>query len=423
MQWLTLHDVGFGECTVIGGRHKEILMVDCGSLNRRLDRDWLFRDYVAVIGKQYEEASERSFVLTHFHKDHYCGLPLLLQGDPHYFDRIYLPCCPTNSTGVPLLMELTVWIDAFVSGPGTETVRMNAANLKFFQKICGLVGTEPIYALQAGDVLEFDGEDYTVLWPPKQNYPFSKTLETLTMEADLILRQCSDPCAAAFLQLKEELCAAYIRCMDGFGHRTNADEEERRACVADLFFLVQEFNALLPRLHVLSVAPKIQSLFCDRSTVMAVGEEINGTSLILSSDTVLLTGDATPATMDQIAPYLNEAYPVVKAPHHGTASCWWYGFDEMGITHLLISNGVANAGGKIAAEYGRLNALHHCTGAAHCACLEETGMCCNTSLYCPQAKPEGCAPTECRKNRCNIYLASRNDTHVCDCRRLHNDYR
>lgn len=415
MQWIELHDVGFGECVVIGGRKKEILMIDCGSLSPRLEEDWLFRDYVTVIGEKYEEAEERSFLLSHFHKDHYCGLPLLLRGNPHYFDRIYIPCCPVNENGIPLLMELTILIEAFVSGPGTETVKMNGANLRFFKEICDLATTEVIYTLQAGDILEFDETEYAVLWPPKENYPFKPELEALVEDCEQILKSSSDPCAESFLILKEQLCSAYVRCMDAFGYRTHADAEERQACVNDLLLLFDELNALLPRLHVLRVADEVRALLCDRSKVMAVGYEINGTSLVLSSPDVLLTGDAMPETMERIAPQLQETYTVVKAPHHGTESAWWDGFAEMGITHLLISNGKAKSGGKICTNYAELNTLHHCTGADHCAHLEDGNPCCNEQLYCLQCVPEDGCPTRCRKNQCNMHIASRNPCHPCRC--------
>ena len=34
MQYIELHNVEYGECIVLGGGRGEILMVDCGSMNR-----------------------------------------------------------------------------------------------------------------------------------------------------------------------------------------------------------------------------------------------------------------------------------------------------------------------------------------------------------------------------------------------------
>ena len=417
MQWMELHDVGFGECAVLGGKKQEILMTDCGSLNLRLSGGILFSEYAASLTERYGEASERSFLLTHFHKDHYGGLPAILRRSPHFFDRIYLPCCPTDENGIPFFMELTVLIDAFVTGPGVETVKMNAAALRFFQKICDLSGTEQIFTLEAGDELLFDGETYRVLWPPKENYPFSKDLGELVREADHILSRSTDSSAGAFLELKQSLCDTYKTCMEAFSYCTEAEEAERIRSIQELHRMTKELNALLPGLHVLSAGQKVRDLLCDRRTVMDVSNEINGSSIILSSERVLLTGDAVPETLERLKEELREEYEIVKAPHHGTQSTWWDGFSDMGIEHLLISNGVASAGGKIASEYAALNAMHHCTGGDHCLYAEETGTCCNESLYCPISTPKKDLPTNCRRNDCRIFLAGTETCHPCDCRK------
>ena len=414
MQWVKQHDVGFGECVVIGGKHREILMVDCGTIRPRLADGTLFREYVEQIQDQYGSAEERSFLLSHFHKDHYCGLPLLLRGDPQYFDRIYIPCCPVDHRGVPLLTELSIWIESFVTGAGSETVKMNGANLRFFREICNLATTEVIYTLGAGDILEFDKEDYTILWPPEKNYPFSLTLRKLIASCNAILRESYDPCAESFLILKRQLCESYVRCMKSFSPETDADQSERQKCVEDLFDLMQELNWLLPYLHTMRVANRVSALLHDRATIMAVSHEINGSSLVLSSEKVLFTGDATPETMNRIAPNLQEAYMLVKAPHHGTESCWWEGFSEMGIRHLLISNGVG-CGGKIASQYAALNVLHHCTGADHCQHIDAGNSCCNASLYCPECSPCRANPTQCRRPGCSVYLEGRTYSHPCRC--------
>ena len=39
MRYLELHNVEYGERVVLGGSHGEILMVDCGSMNRNRKED------------------------------------------------------------------------------------------------------------------------------------------------------------------------------------------------------------------------------------------------------------------------------------------------------------------------------------------------------------------------------------------------
>lgn len=48
---------------------------------------------------------------------------------------------------------------------------------------------------------------------------------------------------------------------------------------------------------------------------------------------------------------LHDRYYLVKAPHHGTSSEWWEGWNTIEITHMLISNGHHSAGGMIGEEY------------------------------------------------------------------------
>ena len=222
MQWMEMHQVGFGECVVLGGRKKEILMIDCGSLQGRLDDGTLFSDYTRQISERYGRAKQRTFLLTHFHKDHYGGLPLLLEQNPRYFGQIFLPNCPLNEKGVPLLLELAILIDCFVPKQ-TLTSRMNAGALRVFDKIGKLAGTEVIYTLKAGDSFVFDGVTYDVLWPPRDRYPFDPACVGVSQEINAILQTQSHQRIQAFLELKEELCGAYVRCMDAFAMQTDAD--------------------------------------------------------------------------------------------------------------------------------------------------------------------------------------------------------
>ena len=299
MQWMEMHQVGFGECVVLGGRKKEILMIDCGSLQGRLDDGTLFSDYTRQISERYGRAKQRTFLLTHFHKDHYGGLPLLLEQNPRYFGQIFLPNCPLNEKGVPLLLELAILIDCFVPKQ-TLTSRMNAGALRVFDKIGKLAGTEVIYTLKAGDSFVFDGVTYDVLWPPRDRYPFDPACVGVSQEINAILQTQSHQRIQAFLELKEELCGAYVRCMDAFAMQTDADQQERLDCIEDICLLIQDLDAMIPALHLLPVAQTIADLLCGQRCNMAYSDAVNGASLIfhnrsdgaLSYDDLLMTGDA-----------------------------------------------------------------------------------------------------------------------------------
>ena len=70
--------------------------------------------------------------------------------------------------------------------------------------------------------------------------------------------------------------------------------------------------------------------------------------------------------MTVIAGRLYRDYYIVKAPHHGTASHWSHWLAEISASHILISNGEYQKGGKIASEYVDLPAVKHCTNRAAC---------------------------------------------------------
>lgn len=421
MQWMEMHQVGFGECVVLGGRKKEILMIDCGSLQGRLDDGTLFSDYTRQISERYGRAKQRTFLLTHFHKDHYGGLPLLLEQNPRYFGQIFLPNCPLNEKGVPLLLELAILIDCFVPKQ-TLTSRMNAGALRVFDKIGKLAGTEVIYTLKAGDSFVFDGVTYDVLWPPRDRYPFDSACVGVSQEINAILQTQSHQRIQAFLELKEELCAAYVRCMDAFAMQTDADQQERLDCIEDICLLIQDLDAMIPALHLLPVAQTIADLLCGQRCNMAYSDAVNGASLIfhnrsdgvLSYDDLLMTGDANPAAMNAIAPQLRENYYIVKAPHHGTRSGWWPGLETMGISHILISNGAKGKGGRVDARYPALNALRHCTSSAACEFCQKNS-CCNRFLLCQEARPRPSVPAQCRRSGCGIQILPFGKKNACWC--------
>ena len=112
MQWLEMHNVEYGECIVLGGAKNDILMVDCGSINQKIrEGDVAFRSYVnPTLVNRYSGKASRSFLLTHYHRDHLCGLLQILKTRPDYFDRIFLPAPPLDKRGTPLLLEFALYV-------------------------------------------------------------------------------------------------------------------------------------------------------------------------------------------------------------------------------------------------------------------------------------------------------------------------
>ena len=79
MDWVELHNVEFGDCTVLGG-NGQMLMVDCGSLNSILGKGACkFEEYAKRLTKRYAPIEQRHGMISHFHKDHVNGFAAILQ--------------------------------------------------------------------------------------------------------------------------------------------------------------------------------------------------------------------------------------------------------------------------------------------------------------------------------------------------------
>ena len=115
MDWVELHNVEFGDCTVLGG-NGQMLMIDCGSLNSILGKGVCkFEEYAKRLTKRYAPIEQRHGMISHFHKDHVNGFSAILQEEPLFFQRIYLPPAPQDNNGNPLLLEFALLVYTFVT--------------------------------------------------------------------------------------------------------------------------------------------------------------------------------------------------------------------------------------------------------------------------------------------------------------------
>ena len=115
MDWVELHNVEFGDCTVLGG-NGQMLMIDCGSLNSILGKGACkFDEYARRLTKRYAPIEQRHGMISHFHKDHVNGFSSILQEESLFFQRIYLPPAPQDSNGNPLLLEFALLVYTFIT--------------------------------------------------------------------------------------------------------------------------------------------------------------------------------------------------------------------------------------------------------------------------------------------------------------------
>jgi hypothetical protein len=423
VRWIDLHNVGWGECIVLGGDRGGILMVDCGSSNLKLGENGPgFYEYVMnSIVPRYRGAESRSFLLTHCHRDHLCGLRRILKAAPYYFGTLYLPVPPDDARGRSLLLEFALYVSVFLNRL-TGYARVNVAVLTLFTQAEHLAGAGAVFPVRAGDGFFLDGTEYEVIWPPAAGFSYPEVLSGAVDALDEMLSDSLLPsCAQEFLQLKARFCAAYRQMCTSAPVREEDAEETRT--------LYERIETLIPQLLLLPCAGEAADLLAAQETQQAYSDTLNAACVVFQNvrrggpgaDDILMTGDATPESLAAASARMYDGYAVLKAPHHGTQG---YFFPlEVAADHILISNGPYQGGGEIAPGYAQLPAVRHCTSAAACSYFKDYGSCCNRLALCGAASGRTILPVRCsaaahpgKDAPCRIRICSgrKNTSCLCD---------
>lgn len=430
MERIELHDVEYGDCTVLVGRSNSILMVDCGSVSRytRQGETEIDRRFAEIFDR-YSGARQRQFLLTHCHRDHMNGFLKKLRQDPNYFDRVYIPARPAAARSACPILEFAVF-SHFFSVPQSDFAQVNTTCLRLFSLLDGTVGAECIFTLRAGDVFALDGDFYAVLSPEPAAFPFDPMLA----EAAEALNVClASPfhtgCEAEFLRVKDEFLRIFERCQRAFAPSDRETPGRRRVLLDALADLWDRLEAMRAEIARSPAAPDIREIL-DRPVLRTLyTETLNDLSLVFhnvraggaSSADILMTGDVSGAVLSRLAPKLYDGYYAVKAPHHGTESHYSPVLGDIAAAHLLISNGDYHAGGEISQRYVDMEAVKHCTSPGACAWFRTAGSCCNRLLRCYEQSDAGRLTLRCpaagkdRRTPCGIYVFSHSGAKGCHC--------
>lgn len=418
MRWIELNNVEYGECIVLGGQDRTILMVDCGSMSQTVrEGDMPLNAWYEAIADRHQDALDRFFLLTHYHRDHLSGFLHLLDARPNWFNRVYLPKPPLNRRGVPLLLEYALFAYLFLP-PQTDCAQVNTACVKIFRTLERKLSGDRVFTLGSGDVFSFDDVDYEVLWPRVENFPFSQEMEEPLENMNIRLSSPFQPaCVQRFLRVKKEFLSRYVECCQAFSATARALPEIRRACLEELAETLEELEHLKEELNLSPAASDIREILENPLNTAAYSDCVNAASLVFqnvrvgspSAQDILMTGDVTPSSLLELEDRLYDGYFILKAPHHGTASGYCSLFSDMSAAHILISNGEYHAGGAIAQKYvDREDSLRHCSNPDACKWFQASGGCCNRlyicydqeagsglALKCPAASGKGKAEPGC----------------------------
>lgn len=431
MDRIELHDVEYGDCTVLVGHNQSILMVDCGSVSQytRQSRTEIDSRFQAIFSR-YAGARQRQFLLTHHHRDHMNGFLKKLRQDPGYFDRVYIPALPTAKRGAHPMLEFAVF-SHFFAAPQSDFAQVNTTCLALFHLLDKTVGSERIFTLRAGDVFSFDNTFYAVLSPEPAGFP----CDPLLSEAAEALNVClSSPfhtgCEAELLRVKDEFLRIFEKCQRAFAPSNREAPGRRRILLDALDDLWARLEAMRGEISASPAAPDIREIL-DRPVLRNLYTETqNDLSLVFhnlrtgaSNADILMTGDVSDTVLARLAPKLYDGYYAVKAPHHGTESHYSAVLGDLAIAHLLISNGDYHAGGEISQRYVDMECIKHCTNYGACRWFQTTGSCCNRLLRCWEQTAGGSLTLKCtaaaggRRTPCGIYVFGHNGAAGCHCDR------
>ncbi len=432
MLFIDIVDVGYGECIVFEGEKNDIFMVDCGSMNLFLKNSSIkFKDYVAnFITPRYKDAREKSFLLTHFHKDHFCGLKYILKKENNYFDNIYIPYPAISSNKRVLILEMSIYAFVFLKKQQT-CVNMSATSMFIFDFLWKNSTAKKVFPLKRDDIFEFSRTNFKVLNPFANSFPFPADFVADVEYLDNLLISSKETyLISEFLNLKDLFCKEYVNCSNLCRECEAFRDERIQKKIKELNFYAAELNKLSKELICIDVADKIIYFFNNEKTRMNYSVAQNSSSLVFQNErknpyrlmNILMTGDVTDTILKLLENDLFSKYNVIKVPHHGTNAYWSEILNKIDCNHMIISNGTYYAGGKISEKYSKSQAIKHCMCNDTCEYLTKNGSCCNRLLFCDNLKKNGDLTSRCKKNLgisekndCGIYLISMNQDRGCYC--------
>ena len=341
---VTMFPMGFGE-SILLHQGDSCLLVDCGSESGR--RKGCFN----AVKDKLEQFNKKSLLITHFHSDHINGIKYL--GDKFLadFEHIYLPHIFTLEDKTLELLIAEYLLEAFLD--------RRRKSSQIWGCLIPVAKTHlPIVLVSQGTQFEEADYSFRALWPiPHSPEPTNlwqnvkETLQYLQLPYDKIEKLACDT---------KDVVLWLIGYNDLQSKHTNAEKE--------LQDILKEFHNLCDN-YITSMQGS-GGVAIRKECIWKSYQDIknkNETSIVFRTADdcerqILMTGDVTRATMKEIVERdvaivlpQRKRYDVVKAPHHGTQSCYFDFSQYYDVDALYISNGETTWSeirrGKISGDY------------------------------------------------------------------------
>lgn len=388
---MNVFNMGFGE-SILLQKDRESLLVDCGS--KRKDNA---ESQIEWIWSGMNDSKSISFMLTHFHEDHFNRFEALVHHSGRKADVLYLPWINFYKNRV-VLCDLAIYLYLLCTRPNTDVSFLLRNQFKF---ICRCVKVDGlVYALRQGDFFQNSNTEMEVLWP-KEVWPkdigLNEVLEFNYKKVEKIIQKILDTFFTVdkdrdkFNRYKENLKKELINFhklfqVEGKNLFIKIDEgiqKELKRIVDNQDSELKKIDEIRERnlkgkeTDVKRWRDKLREIFND---------DINACSIVFRDkqldDThyynLLMTGDITKRVVDKYLYrdyFKNNLYEYMKCPHHGTSTHYTVRLPQS--CNLIISNGRCGNYQDISENYFNHSCLHgrrYCTNN-HCEVCKNGNPC------------------------------------------------
>lgn len=385
---MKVFNVGFGECILLDKSPDAALLVDCGSKSKnRID--------VNRISEHMRNSKNLSFMLTHFHADHYNGFDKL-NNDVRKADKVYFPWIsfsPKEGSAIGVLLKLAIHLIALYeeSAIDEDVVFLLKGQIEFIQNHVKENGRARL--LKQHDIFSLGNCDMEVLWPLQcgvEQY-FDNKGHNLERIYDMIEHSLfPDKIAQTkFSSIQDDI----IQNLNDFYSIFDEGNDEftvTESRLTKLKELIQRQTDLISRINKMAATSRNKnkdSVKKWRKSLRKIFHHDNNACSIVFRDKkdcpsscykLLMTGDITKNVIEQHlyrAYFQHRQYKYMKCPHHGTYT--HYSICLPDSENFIISNGKYGHYNGIADEYflhSQISGRRYCTNNS-CETLQ-SGRCC-----------------------------------------------
>ena len=292
---IIIPDMGHGNCIGIFDKGSSPLLIDCGTRN-----DNKINNFTNLIKCRLKRVDSRDLIITHYHFDHYS---LLGNFSGKFFDNIYLPALPRESTTAQAMKMFLA-------------LAIVTRHEKYYLTPMILSSGKYIRCLVKNETFDVIGRDWEVLWPDYQiiDKINRRKIKTIFTKIDKVKGELDDRQSQEF----EKWYSYLSECF--------AEEPQR----------LDDFPREMPKNEEMDKELKdalisIEKIFKDIA---------NRASLVVRDESIdfLFTGDIDNTILNRYLDFGNHRYFLIEAPHHG--GYYGYALDNVSTEVLVISRQV-----------------------------------------------------------------------------------